>query len=221
MKFGLSYELIRFIHLNTSILLIYIFYKCLILKFSEIDKKILLTLSLVIFLSPTFRSLSIWPDSRIIGVIFFTLSIYEYLKFKKKKLGINIWKNIIYLIISSYISPNFSFFIIYFFYNYLKILNLRTIIYISLFSLIMSLPAFYFLFVLDINFLLASTPGTSGNELIGLSFNFSNKILIISSIFMFHISPFLINKEFIKIFSLILKNYINTNNNIYNLFTFF
>ena len=200
LKLGLSYEFIRFIHLNISILLIYVFYKCLILKFSEINKNILLTLSLVIFLSPTFRSLAIWPDSRIIGVIFFTFSIYEYLKFKKNNSNIHIWKNLIYLIISSYVSPNFSVFVIYFFYNYLKILNLRTLINISIFSLIMSLPAFYYLFILDVNFLIANTPGTNNKELVGLSYNFSNKILIISSIFMFHVSPFLLNKEFLTNF---------------------
>ena len=33
LKLGLSYEFIRFIHLNISILLIYVFYKCLILVF--------------------------------------------------------------------------------------------------------------------------------------------------------------------------------------------
>ena len=208
LKLGFSYDYIRFIHLNISLLLIYIFYKCLILKFSEISKNILITLSLVIFLSPTFRSLAIWPDSRIIGLIFFTFSIYEYLKFKQNNSNIHVWKNLIYLIISSYISPNFSVFIIYFFYNYLKISNLRFLINISIFSAIMSLPAFYYIFILDINFLTANTPGTNNKELIGLSYNLSNKILIIGSIFMFHMLPFIINKEFLNDFFQNLKKII-------------
>ena len=195
-KLNFSYDFIRFIHLNISISLIYIFYKCLVLKFKNINKNIFIILSLVIFLSPTFRSLAIWPDSRIIGVIFFTLSILEFLKFEQDKNFSHIWKNLLYLIISSYISPNFSIFIIFFAYHYLKKINFLRIITISLFCLIMAFPAFYYLFILDINFLLAKTPGSNANETIGLSFNFSDKILIISSIIMFHLSPFLINKKF-------------------------
>ena len=35
----------------------------------------------LIFLSPTFRSLAIWPDSRLFGLILFAMSIYYFLKF--------------------------------------------------------------------------------------------------------------------------------------------
>ena len=197
LKLNISYDFIRFIHLNISLLLIYSFYKCLVLKFNNTNKNILIILSLVIFLSPTFRSLAIWPDSRIIGVIFFTLSILEFLKFEKNKNYSHVWKNLLYLILSSYISPNFSIFIIFFAYHYLKKLNFAKLIPISLFCLIMAFPAFYYLFILDINFLLAKTPGSNVNETIGLSFNFADKILIISSIIMFHLSPFLLNKKFL------------------------
>ena len=75
LKLNFSLDLIRIIHLHFSILLIVIFYKCLVLKFNNIDKRNLQLLSLVIFLSPTFRSLSIWPYTRIIGLTFFVLSI--------------------------------------------------------------------------------------------------------------------------------------------------
>ena len=61
---------------------------------------------------------------------------------------------------------------------------------------ISSIPAFYYIFILDVNFLLAGTPGINQLEKVSLSFNFSNKILIISSILFFHLIPFLINKEF-------------------------
>ena len=204
-KIGFSYDLIRFFHLNISLFLVYFFYKCLILKFSNVDKKLLLILSLSIFLSPTFRSLAIWPDSRIIGLTFFVLSIYEFLKFKKKPLKKYLFKNFIYLIISSYISPNFSIFIIYFFYYYIKKTDLKNLTLILFFSIIFALPAFYYLFILEVNFLTAVTPAGYGNESIGLSFNFSNKILIISSIIFFQLIPFIINRTFIKDFTKSLK----------------
>jgi hypothetical protein len=107
------------------------------------------------------------------------------------------WKNIIFLIISSYVSPNFSLFIIFFAYHYFKKVAFKDLIILLLFCFISSIPAFYYIFILDINFLLAGTPGINEIEKVSLSFNFSNKILIISSILLFHLSPFLLNKEFI------------------------
>ena len=127
-KLGFSLDLIRFLHLNLSVLLIYYFYKCLTFKFEQIDKNILLLISFSLFLSPTFRSLSIWPSSRIIGLIFFVMSIYEFLKYQKFCIEKYIFKNIFYLILSSYISPNFSVFVIYFFFHYIKKENLILII---------------------------------------------------------------------------------------------
>ncbi len=204
-KLGISYDALRFFHLNLSILLIYFFYKCLVLKFNNVEKSLLIILSLSIFLSPTFRSLAIWPSSRIAGLFFFVLSIYEFLKFQKTYLNIHLLKNIFFLIVSSYMSPNFSLFVIFFFYHYLKRVNIKTVILILLFCTLSSLPAFYYIFVLDINFLTAGTPGVASEQAVGLSFNFSNKILIISSIVLFHFIPFLINKEFIKDFIKSLK----------------
>ena len=195
-KIGFSIENIRFFHLNLSLLLIVYFYKCLIFKFDKVEKNILLLLSLTIFLSPTFRSLAIWPSSRLIGLIFFVISTYEFLKFLKDPKKIYMWKNIFFLIISSYVSPNFSLFIIFFTYHYLKKVAFKDLIILLLFCFISSIPAFYYIFILDINFLLAETPGINELEKVSLSYNFSNKILIIGSILFFHLIPFLINKEF-------------------------
>ena len=119
-KIGINFDLIRFIHLNISITLIYLFFKCLMIKFKNVDKNILLLLAISIFLSPTFRSLAIWPDSRIIGLIFFTLSIYHFLEFHFSKNIKSFYKTIIFLIFASYISPNFSVFIIFYFFHFLE-----------------------------------------------------------------------------------------------------
>ena len=167
----------------------------MIFKFYKIEKNILLLLSLTIFLSPTFRSLAIWPSSRLIGLIFFVISTYEFLKFLNDPKKIHMWKNIIFLIISSYVSPNFSLFIIFFVYHYLKKVSFKDLIILLLFCFISSIPAFYYIFILDVNFLLAGIPAINSSS--GLSFNLSDKILIISSILFFHLLPFLLNKEFI------------------------
>ena len=197
-KIGFSFDVIRFINLNISLLLILFFYKCLIIKFDRIEKSILFLLSLSIFLSPTFRSLAIWPSSRLIGLIFFVISIYEFLKFLKTNKKKYVWKNIFFLIFSSYISPNFSVFIIFFGYHYWKNIELKYLSILFFFCLFCSLPAFYYLFYLDINFLLAKTPGLISTETISLSFNFSNKILLISSIIFFHFLPFMIDRKFLE-----------------------
>ena len=197
-KIGFSPDLIRFVNLNISLLLILFFYKCLKLKFDSVEKSFLFLVSLTIFLSPTFRSLAIWPSSRLIGLIFFVVSIYEFLKFLKTKKKIYVWKNIIFLILSSYISPNFSVFIIFFFYHYYKNIDFKYLLLIFFFCFFCSIPALYYLFYLDINFLLGNTPGLESSEIIGLSFNLSNKILLISSIIFFHFLPFLIDRKFFE-----------------------
>ena len=84
-KIELPDILIRLIHLHLCLLLPLIFYMCLSLKFNNIERKILFFLSSLIFLSPTFRSLAIWPDSRLLGLILFTLSIYYFLRFEDTK----------------------------------------------------------------------------------------------------------------------------------------
>jgi len=204
-KLGISLDLIRFFHLNLSILLIYYFYKCLNFKFEQIDKNILLLISFSLFLSPTFRSLSIWPSTRIIGMIFFVMSVYEFLKYQKFGNEKYIFKNLAFLILSSYVSPNFSVFVIYFFFYYVKNENFILIIKYLFFCGTLSLPAFYYLFILDVNFLTAATPGSSDEEKIGLSFNFANKTIIISSIIFFHLLPFLFDKSIIEEFKKITK----------------
>ena len=103
-------------------------------------------------------------------------------------------------------SPNFSVFVLYFFFHYLKKENFISIIKYLILCGILSLPAFYYLFILDINFLTAATPGSSEEEKIGISFNFANKILIISSIILFHLLPFLFNKSIFSEFKKI-KNF--------------
>ena len=214
-KIGFSLDIVRLIHLNLSLLLIYYFFKCLTLKFDNVDRNILILLSVSIFLSPTFRSLSIWPDTRIIGLTFLSISIFEFLKFKKSKKILHFWRNITFLIISSYISPNFSLFIIYFFYYYLNHIKLKKIVQAILFCLICSFPAFYYIFVMDVNFLTAGTPGAIEGESISLDFNLSNKILIITSIIFFQLTPFLVSKDFVG------KLYLHAKKNIVFIILFF
>ena len=69
---------------------------------------------------------------------------------------------------------------------------------------------FYYLFYLDINFLIAgNTPSYIEGESASLNFNISNKIMIISSIILFHMIPVLINfLSLKKILDFYKKNFI-------------
>ena len=195
-KLNFSDELIRIIHLHISLLLPFGFYICLSKKFAEVNKYYLLLLVGLIFLSPTFRSLAIWPDSRLLGLAFFTLSIYFYIKFIKDKKFSYCILNILFCSISSYISPNFSVFSIFFFYiflNHYKLFSYQIISIIFL-NIFLSLPALYYIFFLDINFFNKSAIISNENKNIFFS-NFSNQILLISSIIFFYFFPFILSKS--------------------------
>lgn len=199
----------RLLFLHINLFLIPIFFFCLRLKFPSIKKKISLLITCVIFLSPTFRSLTIWPDSRILGILF-TLGVLFYLKFIKKNF---LFKyailNTFFIVLASYISPNFSVFSIFFLFQFLKKISINKIILLVIINFLLSLPALYYLFFLKVFFLTAGkTPGLQG-ESVSLDFNFSNKILIISSIVFFHLMIFIKEKEiYLKMSNLFKKKII-------------
>ena len=205
-KFNISDVIIRLISLHFLLLIIFFFNKCLEVKFNNINKKIVKIISLLIFLSPTFRSLAIWPDSRLYGLLFFIISILFFLKFLKSKIRSSKCKyailNSIFLATASYFSPNFCVFVIFFLFYFIKYFSNSKFIHILLFiNIILSFPAIYYVFFLKVYFFL--TPATNEiNKFI--IFNPANKILLISSIFFIHFLPvsFFIKKNTKK-----LKNY--------------
>jgi len=196
---GLEIQIIQLIFLHICLLLIVYFYKSLKIVFSNINSLWLKYLSLIIFLSPTFRALAIWPDSRIIGLLFFTMSLYYFLKFKLTKKEIKyVFANSFFLAVSSYFSPNFCIFSIYFFIEYLIFYKKKKeLLYYIILNIFLAMPAFYYLFILDVFFLYSGgTPGAN-DYLSNYSFisYFSNKILIISSIIFFYLIPIILSKK--------------------------
>ena len=57
----ISSEFLRLINSSVSIIISFLFYKCLLIKYKNVEKIYLAFLSCVLFLSPTIRSISIWP----------------------------------------------------------------------------------------------------------------------------------------------------------------
>ena len=188
-----SDHVIRLIYLHLCLSLPVIFYLSIKEKYNFVSKEVLTILVGLIFISPTFRSLSIWPDSRIAGLIFFCLSVLFFIKFTNtKKFKYTIY-NIISTSFASYLSPNFCifslFFLIFFARNYGFFS--RQIYFLIILNIILAFPAFYYVFVLDIKFFMKSAAIGLEHENIFLR-NMFNQLLIIPTIFLFYLTPFLI-----------------------------
>ena len=193
-KLDFDVNIIRLILFHTALLLPLIFYKCLELKYKNENKNYLICFSIILILSPTYWSLSIWPDSRLYGLIIFCLSIFFYLKFEQTKLIFFTYLCIFSYAISSYISPNFALFSIYFFYKFCKELDLKNILKIIGINFLLAFPAFFYLISLENLFFFRSAV-PSQDITTQDYFNISNKILIISSIIFFYFIPFILTKS--------------------------
>ena len=196
-KIKLSDSFIRLIYLHLNLILPMVFYHILKIKYNNIDKKYLILLTGLIFLSPIYRSLSIWPDSRLLGLTIFCFSILYFIKFQKEKKFSHVFLNVIFCALSSYVSPNFSVFAIFYFYEFFKNYGFKNkkLFLIIILNAVLAMPAFYYIFILDVNFLLkTATPGLQSNN--PLFTNIFNQLIIIPTIFLFYITPFLITKIF-------------------------
>tara|TARA_B100000795_G_scaffold260678_1_gene236767 strand:+ start:490 stop:1743 length:1254 start_codon:yes stop_codon:yes gene_type:complete len=176
-------DLMRFISINIFLISPFVFYNCLKIKFNHIDRNFLFFFSSFLYLSPSFRGNTIWPESSMLGLLFFLFAVYCFLKFEKDKKFLYSILNVIFLSIAAYIRPSYSLFAIFFFIAfYREYLTGYKIFLLFLINILLSFPAFYYIFILEVSFINSH----------GLSFNISNKILIISSIIFFYLFPFLI-----------------------------
>jgi hypothetical protein len=191
-------DLVRLILLHILLLTQLIFYFCLkelYYKKLIFDTKPIILFSCIIFLSPSFRSNIIWPESMIFGLLFFLCGLYFFLKNINKFDVKNIYFNIIFIALASYIRPSFCLFAFYFTFYFLFSLKDKKLIInndkklianIALLNFFLAFPAIYYVFILDIFFI------SSG----GLDMNFFNKVPIILSMILFHIIPILFYKIF-------------------------
>tara|TARA_B100000315_G_C14575649_1_gene587753 strand:+ start:673 stop:1926 length:1254 start_codon:yes stop_codon:yes gene_type:complete len=185
----LSLDLIRLFNTVASLILAIIFYKCLRLNFNFVKREKLKILSCIVFLSPTVRSLSIWPYPLLWGLIFFLVSIFYFLKFLKldNKKENYFFLSIFFLAISSYLHINFCVFGIFFLFNYFKYKKFDYItFYLAIYIVFLAIPALLFIFFREGIYLFNAEglPVTFFDIL-----NFSNKIMIISTIFTFYLIP--------------------------------
>ena len=187
---GLDISFLRYFNLLSLLIIIIFFYKCLKLKFKNLNAETIFFLVSCLLLSPTIRSLINYPYPFIWGISFFIISIFYFLKFKLEET--NFLKNsalcVTYLSVSSYFTPNFSVFILYyFFFFYLKFRFNKNLIIIILLSIILSLPALAFLLLKDFYMFKKDVLPLGSIE----KYNFFNKVIIISSFLILFFLPFL------------------------------
>ncbi len=194
LNFGEFGQKILFLHL--FLLIPIFFYKSLKIVFNQTPKKYLKLLSAVILFFPTFRSYSIWPDPHLLGSLFFIISIYYFLKFQKNKNSFqSSLLNIFFLSLSAYCSPNFGMFAIFFFIKYFSKYKIsKEFFIITIFNFLLSIPFFYYLFILKVNFLFNSSGWNIGENFYSIT-NISNKIIIIISLLFFYLLPFILSKN--------------------------
>ena len=182
----------RFINVHVNLLIVLFFYFSLRFKL----KKNSLILISVLFVLPSFRSYTIWPDSFLFGFLFFIIAIYlsqKFIECDKNKKYYYAYLNVFSLSASSYISPNFapfSIFFLYIFFEYFKIS--KNFLKIILLNCILCLPAFFYIFMMDNNFLDLDGSTWVKNQVAFSLTNLINKIIILPTIFIVYFIPFLI-----------------------------
>ena len=180
--------LVRLFFCFLSILIPFLFYKNLRIKFKEICKGKLLIISSILLILPYFRSSAIWPNPHITALIFLFLSIYYFQKWEikiSKKINLDLILHIFFLALTVYTRRYYVFFFLYFYFFYFKNLNIKELITISIFIFFLTIPGFLLIFYFP--FYLEST---------GYNFKFYNTIIITSSIFLFYLIPFLSIENF-------------------------
>ena len=190
---------VRFLNLNFSLILPYLFFLCLKIKYGSTKKYLLSLLPAIIIISPYFRSSSIWVGPENLSIIFFLASVYFFLRHENEKQNLSfILLNVFFLALTAYIRPIYSLFSIYFFLKfYYNIKFSKNLTYYILFNILLSLPAFYYIFILDVNFF-----GGALSNGIGFA-NHINQFAITISIIFFYSIPILLNNY---------KNYIDIKN---------
>ena len=197
-KILISYDLVRLINLHVCLLIPIIMILSIKEKYKlkKLSDPLYLLPSLFL-ISPYFRSGSIWIDDNIFALIFFCISTFYFIKFENnQKTNFFIFLSIFFLALSAYMRPIYSLFSIYFFLRFYSLNNNKSLLlkYI-LINIILSLPAFYYFFILGVN---KWTFTYIYRE------NIITIIFLVASVMAFYLLPFIVlSKKFLN------KNFFN------------
>jgi len=152
-------EVARLINLHIVLSLPIFFYKSLSLIYKTRKNDLITVIPILLFLSPYFRSGSIWIDDNILGLSFFTISIFFFIKLRinNYKDMLLIFFHVFFLGLASYFRPIYSIFSIYFFFQFISNFKiLKKFIFYIIINIFISFPAIYYVFILKENFWITS-----------------------------------------------------------------
>lgn len=209
LNLGLKIPHLKYLNLLIIIPILIYFIKSLKIKYKNISLDSQIFFGSIVLLSPTIRSLINYPYPFIWSICFFIISVFFYLNFQydKKNKFKNALLSILNLSLASYITPNFSVFIIFYIIKFFHEYKMsRNLIKICFFSIVLSLPALLFLVWKD--FYIFKNEVFEVNYL--EKFNISNKIIIICSFVILYFIPYIVKIQKINILykTISLKNLI-------------
>ena len=166
-----------------SLFLPLLFYKCLIIKYENINKEKLLILASIIYILPGFQYSAIWGNPHITALFFLLFSIYFILKLKKLNFKNNnyIYYSLFFLALAAYVKQFYVFLFPFFLFIILKektISPIKIIIYL----LALGLPGLFFL--------IKNPKLLFGLNTLNIT-NFPSSIFICSTIIFFYLIPFI------------------------------
>lgn len=199
---------LKYLYVFVSSLIPLIFYISLKKKFRGVNKNNLFLISIIIFLSPYFRSSSSWMTTDNLATLFFILSISKYLSLDRKKNFKNLILCSLYLIAASYIRQYYAIFFILYLFLYYKFLKKSEFLLLLIVIFIFFVPLLiYYYYYFSIN----SGSNIDVNFINLFSANLLYTSLVFSSLYFFYLLPFYLIKNGIKEIS----NYIKINTVIY------
>ena len=146
-------DLFRFINLHICLLIPIFSGLCLKYRFNLKKNDPIYLLPSIFFFSPYFRAGAIWTDDNILALIFFSISLFYFIKYEKNKSKTKyIILNTFFLAASCYLRPIYCIFSIYFFAVYfINFKFQKKFIFYILTNLLLAFPAFYYVFILGID----------------------------------------------------------------------
>ena len=166
-----------------SLFLPVLFYRCLIIKYENVNKEKLLTLASIIYILPGFQYSAIWGNPHITALFFLLFSIYFILKLKKINFENSnyIYYSLFFLALAAYVKQFYVFLFPFFLFIILKKKTIP-LIKIIILLLVLSLPGLFFL--------IKNPKLLFGLNTLNVT-NFPSSVLICSTIVFFYLIPFI------------------------------
>ncbi len=184
----LGERFVNYLYLIVSSCIPLVFYNVLKKNFSEKSYDTLFFLSLIIFLSPYFRSSAVWITTDNLALLFFLFSINSYLN--TQNYPHNYFKNALlcffFLVLASYIRQTYALFFIFYFISIQSKLKLLENFYVLIFNFLLSIPALIWIF-----FIFKFEGIQTGYY---WASDYLINILIFTSLFFFYFFPLILNK---------------------------